>query len=1205
MDLFEWAHSSKTTMQSESSYGLNTPQLDMVEDEVDHKILDSDSKDFQPSLYLFVCGSEFKSAHMQLEFYTDCRTLETQTVVLENAGSVAYHFEWFRDDIVADTDVLHHLKDNGEQSCVHGVVHRTFISCMHGLLLPDECIEFTFFFRASTPGMYLENWSLTLDPPLVREVHDSTNTKNPLKTSTSDQDYTILGVSCCCIAVDNDVPIKTRQRLRDTIDGRATMRMAQQLIYQILDSIKYGESSGALTAGSTPADVHFQTEHRNSPYESWYCYEDVANKAKSINGAIRHLHEDIQILEKDKNVLENVIDENGRNVEGKINFTDLGNKIAATEKSLQSIAYFSVDREGTFSDESSTEEEERSSDHESSTGSENKDNDESLLHQRNLLHLEIAAKIRRDFESLVREAMVSPDDREYFHRQLSNELSKVLSEVPVVDEIVKLSQYVGEEMTSSTSSHVYNGILAAVEKAVRSNRTHQLSRHTQLQRLQNGWPFEASHFTNLVESSIPHVVFNSTEGENAEILFENVQLITDLDIANWFGLKHLQTDQKATSPAFSFQWKVNPELANSEKYIPREFHSAATSICDIIQWYQLRRDEQEKRHVAGSPLRLLVMSELSSPPMLNRQARREFDMACASGGYSTEVYVDALIATQDDHLSLEDCASIFERALKRFLPRHIQWTFQFCQTIEEVESIPEPMDRKSVQILLLQNLHRLTSERINVDESNLGSFEPVGSHTGTNDLPHERSIRQRSSDTIIFDTFPSKFDCLASVNDRFSEEEAALSPRAFLSSKLHEEWKLWLHSLTPQSVGCMETRNIAIIGGRNLSSKIHLIDTMIESSKEIYFVGKVAMELYCALFLRQRHLRSEELIHEAQSRGRNKSAEKLRRRMECEETRDLDAVYMIPAVNRLQQKAYCRDTQLWLPRDWIVGEEPLPTHHQTSLRDRVLIALEDDIVSSDGEGMDDEDSNDDDEAKKFKKSDDPVKSPPRSCAWEPFMTYEGETAHVVISSRGSKSTKWISFGDVTEGFLCDQFQAINESQAEILEPKTQDEEDDSNTDRSIAPKKKVSPPRYEWIFRAYDVGPQSMDYLCKYLQEFCDTNDNFNVFINGVCGVVEYREFSLATRQFLSTCSSLKEKYETINMFVAGHTTAKLLQWLDSKTSQSEIHSCITIKHISQNVSPHSSISGNTIGAATIMKQILSGRTNHMITSLRNLHEAS
>nr|CCA23750.1 conserved hypothetical protein [Albugo laibachii Nc14] len=1191
-DLFEWAHSGKMAIEAQFSGIPNASELCVIEEEVDTTKSYKVSGDVEPSIRLYTRGSESRnSQYVQLEFYTDCGTLEYQTVVLENSGTIAYHFEWFRDEIQADADILHQLAKNGEHSCIHGDMPQTFISCLHGLLLPDECIEFTFFFRSSKTGIFFENWVLTVDPPLLQNMRESTNIKNRSRSSPSDQMNITLGVSCCCTAVDNDEPIKARQRLQTAIDQKATKCMAEQLIYQILETLQYEDSSSSLASAIEIAAVHFYEVNKGSRFESLYPCEDMLRKARSIHEETRHLQQDFRSIENDKNDVDNVTIEIEQNDEWNLSFTELETRIAVVEKSIQDIAPITADQEITFSEESS-------SDQESTSTSQKKDEDDNLLIQIKLSHMQKAVTLRRNFEILAREAMVSSDDREHLHQQLLNELFKVLSELPVVDEIVKLSHSVKEEIKLSISTHIFDGILTAVEKSVRSNRTYQKLRHIEQQRLQNGWPIEAPKLGNWIGSDTSHATSYRVSHEDAESICENVQLVLDLDISNWFCLKLIGTDQNTTPPTPSFRWTLSPELISSDHYIPNEFQSAVTAICEIIQTYQFEMDRMKENQVtgAGGPLRLLIMGELSSPPMLSRQARRTFDIASTSQGHKPEVLLDALIATQDDYLSFQDCGLIFDRSLAKFLPTNLSWTFQFCASNEELESIPQPRDRESIQIVLMENSHKRIRERIKVGDNEAGSTESLGAHTESIDLLESQST-EITLDRVIFDTFPTKCDLLVS-SKRGSSPETAAAKSSF-TSKVHAEWKLWLHSLTPQAGDCTEVSNIAIIGGRDLSSKIHLINTIMESSKEIYFVGGVAIELYCALYLRQRCLHAEQLIREAQHRGENKTAEKLQRRMEREEASDLNAAYMIPVVTRLQQKAYSRDTLLWLPRDWIVGEEALPSESKISLRDKVLAALEDEIASS-YEGDMDDDDDDDDEAIEIKKTEMSVKGPPPSCSWEPFMAYQGDTAHVSIESLDSDCAKWISFEAVTETFLCDQFHSMEKSQAEILERKIK-EEDDSDPANIIPTKKKLSPPEYEWIFRAYDIGPHSMGHLCNALKKSSERNDKLNVIINGVFGAVEYREFSTATRQFLSALLNLKEKRDTTNIFVVGQSTAKLFQWLDSKPSTpTTIQSDTVINRNSPNSSPHQFITAHTIGSATILKQILSGHSNCVLSSLQN-----
>lgn len=363
-----------------------------------------------------------------------------------------------------------------------------------------------------------------------------------------------------------------------------------------------------------------------------------------------------------------------------------------------------------------------------------------------------------------------------------------------------------------------------------------------------------------------------------------------------------------------------------------------------------------------------------------------------------------------------------------------------------------------------------------------------------------------------------------------------------------------------------DTAVTVVLGGKDLVSKLRLIDSLLDVAHVIYFVGDVALSLYRVLFTKH---------------------DDTRRRWRGQPARVPTSLWsvLVPAVERLKQKAQRKCVQLLLPVDWVVGDTPLEEQDTAS---SVYDDDDDDEEEEDGGGDEDDEDNDDEPdgderahrrsskatkrkhkkaRRAHKKPQKPIVEPEEIAPWRAACQwqYDGETA-VVSCSGGANSEdatlSWVSAFDISADFFS-KF-AVVDGKASVLESRgvaddDEDEEDDADestkdnaaraddgasssidssscvdaavtsaapasgetTDatRDVAPSLSFvldNPTafEYEWTFRAFDVGPASLRTLLQQL-ELAGRNEQQQpqqLIIHGVCGVVECQSFDRATR---------------------------------------------------------------------------------------------
>ncbi|RLN49056.1 hypothetical protein BBJ28_00011462 [Nothophytophthora sp. Chile5] len=445
------------------------------------------------------------------------------------------------------------------------------------------------------------------------------------------------------------------------------------------------------------------------------------------------------------------------------------------------------------------------------------------------------------------------------------------------------------------------------------------------------------------------------------------------------------------------------------------------------------------------------------------------------------------------------------------------------------------------------------------------------------------------------------------------EQDEVHKPLLFVGPTLSKELEMWARLFqptwprsSPAGHGSLRVMT-AIVGGRGLESKLRLIDSLLEVVDEIYFVGEVAMSLYRVLHAKQgpKQMQQGDLKPRTDDELDNEVAEindgvaeegttedgipeEDNGDGEQNEAKKLDSTLpmglwdlLAPAVEKLQQKASRKCVRLFLPVDWIVGASPLEDQESGAA------AVEDGDDDEDEEEEEEEEEEDDgeEETKKKKRKASEAKLARQKPLVEPEeidalelnkqSTYEGERAHVFLghasSTSSTSSVGWRTFQSVTMQSLAHA--RVLDGKASVLtsllpegidlEADDADEVEHSGDDGAS----QNSPPRarfeHEWTYRALDVGPIAMDALVDQLtlkssSPSAPIEDPVTgaalpservIIVNGVCGAVEFREFSRATKQLLELLQKNRELSSAggTSVLIAGNSTAHWLRRLEAE----------------------------------------------------------
>jgi 3-phosphoglycerate kinase len=503
-----------------------------------------------------------------------------------------------------------------------------------------------------------------------------------------------------------------------------------------------------------------------------------------------------------------------------------------------------------------------------------------------------------------------------------------------------------------------------------------------------------------------------------------------------------------------------------------------------------------------------------------------------------------------------------------------------------------------------------------------------------------RSQLARMAKVCILDGIPSQQyeGVFAFAADSPKQEGHYAPPPVVAGPALLQEVQAWSQTLQPMLL-CSDSQPralTAIVGGRSLESKLRLIDGLLEVAHEIYFVGQVAMSLYRVLHTKQVSAsdgrgakpieEEDELEEDAEAAGDHETI------LEEVHEKAADARLppgrarpaglwdlLVPAVEKLQQKASRNCVRLMLPIDWVVGDTSLEEQDLSS-----AAVVEDDDEEEEEEAEEEEGEDRGRKSRKRRASE--IKSARQKPLVEPdgvdvfeqkqHATYEGERAHVVLSqAHQAPNAGWRTFADVSAHCLANA--RVAEGKASVLKSlwfETDDADEEGEDGLSSTPAAKFA---FEWTFRALDVGPIAMGSLASLLSQETSrdgleeqglaTSASRVLIVNGVCGAVDFFEYCAGTKQLLGILQGFSQR----GVFIAGTSTAEWLRQLEIeeinntatrlRTSDANVNS-----EESANTNASSLVAGRprkvvderTMRNARVLKQMIAARPHLVIATL-------
>ncbi|RQM27971.1 hypothetical protein B5M09_001900 [Aphanomyces astaci] len=167
---------------------------------------------------------------MHVSFHAKIGAVHTQDVLVRNPGPLAMHFTWSQyplshRDFAVDTGRPRTFVSQLTGTQYHPSPAQS-MQWYTGVLAPHMTSRFTFGFSSATPGLFLEMWKLTIDPYLAEHNNDPR--------------YAVeRTIHMSCAAVDHRAPFKARKAIMADVDTRSTSYMLESLLRDILANVEY------------------------------------------------------------------------------------------------------------------------------------------------------------------------------------------------------------------------------------------------------------------------------------------------------------------------------------------------------------------------------------------------------------------------------------------------------------------------------------------------------------------------------------------------------------------------------------------------------------------------------------------------------------------------------------------------------------------------------------------------------------------------------------------------------------------------------------------------------------------------------------------------------------------------------------------------------------------------------------------------------
>jgi hypothetical protein len=205
-----------------------------------------------------VIATEKNKIH--LSFQATIGRIESREILVRNPSHVTLHFTW------SESRPVH----RDFRPSAMDMPPRVFVSQAHGVLLPHESKIIRFSFMSAMPGVFLEIWTLTIDPCMPNvdneKDHDDDDTDSSRQEEilyASEYSVHVTGV-----AVDHQAPYQARKAMTATIEKEARYFMIERLLRSIIDTIEYPVIIDTCPETASKQDIFERQNNRHTVYYS-------------------------------------------------------------------------------------------------------------------------------------------------------------------------------------------------------------------------------------------------------------------------------------------------------------------------------------------------------------------------------------------------------------------------------------------------------------------------------------------------------------------------------------------------------------------------------------------------------------------------------------------------------------------------------------------------------------------------------------------------------------------------------------------------------------------------------------------------------------------------------------------------------------------------------------------------------------------------
>ncbi|ETV80358.1 hypothetical protein, variant [Aphanomyces astaci] len=1086
---------------------------------------------------------------MHVSFHAKIGAVHTQDVLVRNPGPLAMHFTWSQYPLSHRDFAV----DTGRP--------RTFVSQLTGVLAPHMTSRFTFGFSSATPGLFLEMWKLTIDPYLAEHNNDPR--------------YAVeRTIHMSCAAVDHRAPFKARKAIMADVDTRSTSYMLESLLRDILANVEYPtvllrneddeRKRDTFEAANCQLGVHYSSELYGAMVA---LYDHAQNliladkQAKLVQvdggGAINPPHDKSPCQEESHDIPP----------EGIIPVWDgLLPTLLTAATSADEIAKANFKALTPRKEASDDEGDEDEPDNNDESGDDDGDTSDVTPRAKKTV---FQPSFRLAYEELRHLALFRPHSSDLLRDKLAANLAFLCSEIPVMGGIFQLDEDVPDvhdALCMAASAFIRQAVDASVESVFEAEKNLAIA-HVQRKHV---WiPDKLTFPSGLLPSPSSHVA--ST----------NVVLHVDLDVSHCFVLGPRQLnvapppngDGGTITPVPS-EWKW---MDGIESFTPSKIAHVATILQTLIDTYTSRFEAAASS--ARNPtttIQVLLISNMTtprrgkakkkSPPLLSpvtpvpsmAHVAHKLETVCGQLVHF-EPTVEAMMAlSRPSNHALDkgdpgttlplDESALSTDVPKEGSPRKPSLVFQFhlAEALPllhhppppelPVEAAP-PVDDKPAKDDGKKDKKKTAGPKKDKDDDGSpkgvvhATTAVVSARRASNlhALSYESSEARRHAvwtgtyADAVSDALSGWADVV--VSDTFGSEDewatvGALRPgRQLLGPRLGDECARVGRFMQPHQDLVLRHHSDGgscrvVLGGRTFSDKLWLLDGIMDVADEVYFCGGVALSI-CRYF----HLPKEARATVAGVLGFEVEPAMSHRVMEM-----------------LRSKAARNLVKLYVPFDWCVGDSPLDGGggdddeggRGSPSTSAPAAASSAEAFGDDGGGDNgDDDDDDDDECDEEGDEDDTTKKSKIKAvamatvvAVEPLPTsdpasvetYDGIVMHVAYAGADAVAD-WLCVDDLTPGCLS-RFLCRTKSDGMTL------------------------PTPHEWVHRAFDTGPLSMQAL---VARVAPTR---RLVVAGLPGVVEYAEFQSSARSLAALVGRQQE--DACPPLVVGSKTQEWMQRLAS-----------------------------------------------------------